>query len=87
MCMRVSCKKNNFFRHLKVTEERSRIRRLDRDSKPDPLVKRTDPRIRIRTKMSWIPYTAKKEKEFCTTSLLPSSPSNISLIISKLMTH
>jgi hypothetical protein len=43
------CKKNLFFCILKINEERS----------PDPLVRSTDPGIRIRTNMSRIPNTAK----------------------------
>ncbi len=48
-------KKTNFFRILKVTEEPE----FDPDPESDPLVRGTDPeiRIRIRTKMSRIPNT------------------------------
>ncbi len=58
MCLRVSYKKKIwiFFYIPKATEERSWILSLD----PDPLVRGTDPRIRIRTNMSRIPNTALK---------------------------
>jgi hypothetical protein len=50
MCLRVSYKKKYEKKNCihKVTEERSRDLELD----PDLLVRGTDPRIRIRTKIS-----------------------------------
>jgi hypothetical protein len=45
-----------FFCILNVTEEKSRIR------DPLPVLRGTDPRIRIRTKMSRIPNTGKKKE-------------------------
>jgi hypothetical protein len=64
MCLGVSSKKKimkkiNFFCFLKVTEGiGSGIRFGSADS--DPLVRGTDPQIRILTKMSRIPSTGQK---------------------------
>ncbi len=52
MCLRVSYKRKIFFWSLKSLEE------SDPEFDPDPLVRGTDPQIRIRTKMSRIPNTA-----------------------------
>jgi hypothetical protein len=53
---KVKSRKNLFFAGiLKVSDENSRIRIQDPD--PDPLVRGTDPRIRIHPKMSWIRNT------------------------------
>jgi hypothetical protein len=61
LCLRVSYKKkyekNNFIFILKVTEERTKEWDSELDPDPDPLVRGTDLRIRIRTKMSRIPNT------------------------------
>jgi hypothetical protein len=61
MCLRQVTRKKydkNIFCSLKVIEERIRIPELDPDPEPDLLVRGTDPRIWIRTKMSRIPSTA-----------------------------
>ncbi len=91
MCMRLSCKKEiwkkqNFWTSFKPLKKGVGSG-VGSGSGSGSVSQSTDPRIRIGTKMSRIPNTDKKQKKFCTTSLLPSSPFNISPITSKLMPH
>jgi len=78
MCLRESLKKK-IFCSLQVTENSRRKEsdpeldpdqeldpdsKLDPDSEPDPLVRGTDPRIRIRNQMSRIPNTANEDRGY-----------------------
>jgi hypothetical protein len=62
MCLRVSYKKNYekkiFFLHP-YSHSRNES---DPEWNPDPLVRDTDPQIRIRTKMSRIPNTGRQSR-------------------------